>query len=87
MAQYQAKENGRNRVEVFAPALHPMARRRLDHEGALREALLDARIVAHSNPRLIEMAASSVPRPCPVDSSGRGVLSAAEFVPLAESPI
>ena len=35
-AQYQAKENGRNRVERFVPALHPMSRRRLDHEEALR---------------------------------------------------
>ena len=37
MAQYHAKENGRNRVELFVPALHPISRRRLDHEEALRQ--------------------------------------------------
>src|SRR6202034_2863331 len=41
MAQYQAKENGRNRVQLFEPSLHPISRRRVDQEGALRNALLD----------------------------------------------
>src|ERR1019366_8847159 len=52
MAQYQAKENGRNRVELFVPALHPISRRRLDHEEALREALIDGQIIAHFQPQV-----------------------------------
>ena len=86
MAQYQAKENGRNRVEVFAPALHPLARRRLDHEEALRKALLDGQIVAHFQPQVdLEngriVGAEALAR---WNHPDRGVLSAAEFVPLAE---
>ncbi len=86
MAQYHAKENGRNRVELFVPALHPISRRRLDHEEELRHALAVGQIVAHfqpqvdlSNGRIVgaeALARWNHPR--------RGVLAAAEFVPLAE---
>ena len=86
MAQYQAKENGRNRVEVFAPALHPLARRRLDREEALRKALLDGEIVAYFQPQ-VDLANGRVVGAEALarwNHPERGVLSAAEFVPLAE---
>jgi diguanylate cyclase len=86
MAQYQAKENGRNRVQLFEPSLHPIARRRLDQEGALRDALLEGQIVAHFQPQVdLEngriVGAEALARWIHPE---RGVLSAAEFVPLAE---
>lgn len=86
MAQYSAKANGRNRVEVFIPALHPISRRRLDHEGALREALRDGQIVAYLQPQVDLrngriVGAEALAR---WEHPGRGVVSAADFVPLAE---
>ena len=51
-AQYHAKENGRNRVEVFVPTLRPIFRRRLDHERALRQALVEGQIVAYFQPQV-----------------------------------
>jgi predicted signal transduction protein with EAL and GGDEF domain len=86
MAQYHAKENGRNRVELFVPALHPISRRRLDHEEALREALLDGQIVAHFQPQVDLRSGRIVGAEALArwDHPERGVLSAAEFVPLAE---
>ena len=89
MAQYQAKENGRNRVELFAPSLHPIARRRLDQEEALRDALLDGRIVAHFQPQVdLEngriVGAEALAR---WDHPERGVLSAADSSRWPRSPI
>jgi diguanylate cyclase (GGDEF)-like protein len=85
-AQYQAKENGRNRVEVFVPSLNRNARRRLDNEEALRDALNRGQIVAFFQPQ-VELStgrmvgAEALAR---WDHPTRGVLSASEFVPLAE---
>jgi diguanylate cyclase (GGDEF)-like protein len=86
MAQYAAKENGRNRVELFEPSLHPGARRRLDREDALREALADGRVVAHLQPQIdlrtgLVVGAEALAR---WDHRQRGVITAADFVPLAE---
>ncbi|MGO8870024.1 MAG: putative bifunctional diguanylate cyclase/phosphodiesterase [Acidimicrobiales bacterium] len=86
LAQYQAKEDGRNRVERFIPALHATSRRRLDREEALRTALAEHQIVAHFQPQVDLrdgriVGAEALARWHHPD---RGVLSAAEFVPLAE---
>jgi diguanylate cyclase (GGDEF)-like protein len=86
LAQYQAKENGRNRVERFIPALHATSRRRLDREEALRVALAEHQIVAHFQPQVDLrngriVGAEALAR---WNHPDRGVLSAAEFVPLAE---
>ena len=85
-AQYLAKERGRNRVETYSRALHPSTQRRLDQEEELRRALVEGEIVAHFQPQ-IDLSTGRV-----VGAEAlarwnhplRGVLSAAEFVPLAE---
>jgi diguanylate cyclase len=86
MAQYDAKENGRNRVELFVPTLHPTARRRLDQEEALREALRGGQIVAHFQPQVDLRTGRIVGAEALArwNHPERGLLSAAEFVPLAE---
>lgn len=86
LAQYQAKENGRNRVERYVPTLHPGSRRRLDREEALRAAILDGQIVAHFQPQVDLRTGRIVGAEALArwDHPDRGVLAAAEFVPLAE---
>ena len=85
-AQYQAKESGRNRVQVYERALHPMSRRRLDHEEALRGALSEGQIVAYFQPQvdLVSGRIVGVEALARWEHPDRGVLPAAAFVPLAE---
>lgn len=52
LAMYRAKELGRNRAEVFAPALQSAAQQRLDTESALRLALLNDELRLHYQPIL-----------------------------------
>ena len=71
---------------MFVPTLHPMSRRRLDHEEALREALADGQIVAYLQPQ-IDLATGRIVGAEALarwNHPDRGVLSAADFVPLAE---
>ena len=85
-AQYHAKENGRNRVEVFIPTLRPIFRRRLDHEKALRQALVEGQIVAYFQPQ-VELPTGRIVGAEALarwNHPTRGLLTAADFVPLAE---
>jgi diguanylate cyclase (GGDEF)-like protein len=86
MAQYQAKENGRNRVELFAPSLNRTSRRRLDQEEALREALDAGQIVAHLQPQIDLRSGRVVGAEALArwNHPERGLLGAPCFIPLAE---
>jgi len=85
-AQYQAKQKGRNRVEVFDRDLRDALVRRLDQEHDIRVALSDGQIVAWYQP-IVDLhtghivGAEALAR---WHHPTRGLLDAFKFVPLAE---
>lgn len=85
-AMYRAKANGRNRVEAFDARFRAALARRLDDEAELRSALESGRVVSWLQPEVdlhtgrIVGAESLARWLHPV----RGVVSAGDFVPLAE---
>jgi diguanylate cyclase (GGDEF)-like protein len=86
LAQYRAKEDGGNRVEVFVPTLRPISRRRLDNEQMLREAVADGQITAYFQPQIDLQSGHMVS----AEALARwnhpkfGLLGAADFISLAE---
>lgn len=86
VAQYRAKEHGRNRVETFDIELRETIERRIDTEQALRDAIAANEITAWFQP-LVDMHTGAV-----VGAEAlarwvhptRGLIVAPEFIPLAE---
>jgi len=85
-ARYLTKESGRSRVELYVPTLKQASRRRVDHEVALREALVNGQIIAHFQPQ-VDLKTGRI---VGAEALARwnhpqlGMLIAAEFMPLAE---
>ncbi len=85
-ARYLTKESGRSRVELYVPTLQQASRRRVDHEVALREALVNGQIIAHFQPQ-VDLKTGRI---VGAEALARwnhpqlGMLIAAEFMPLAE---
>ena len=84
-AMYRAKEQGRNRAEVYDETIRERARRRLELEAALRDALSTGGIEVHFQPvvsvvdgRVVECEALARWRHAGVDIAPR------EFIPIAE---
>jgi diguanylate cyclase (GGDEF)-like protein/PAS domain S-box-containing protein len=84
-AMYRAKEQGRNRAEVYDDAIRQRARRRLEMEAALRDALRTGAIEVHFQPvvsvtdgRVVECEALARWRDRGVNVEPR------EFIPVAE---
>jgi diguanylate cyclase (GGDEF)-like protein/PAS domain S-box-containing protein len=84
-AMYRAKEQGRNRAEVYDETIRERARRRLELEAALRDALVSGGIQVHFQPvvsvvdgRVVECEALARWRHAGVDVEPR------EFIPVAE---
>jgi EAL domain-containing protein (putative c-di-GMP-specific phosphodiesterase class I) len=86
LAMYRAKDRGRGRWETFDPEMNRYARGRLDSETELAEAVERREFVLHYQP----VVALSSGRVTGVEAlvrwihPRRGVVSPAEFIPLAE---
>ena len=85
-AMYEAKRSGRNRVSMFDPSLQLRARARVEVSAELRRALVENELVLHYQP-LVHVARGAV---CGVEAlvrwghPDRGLLSPADFIPIAE---
>jgi diguanylate cyclase (GGDEF)-like protein/PAS domain S-box-containing protein len=85
-AMYEAKANGRNRVEVFDDALRQRTRHRLRREQDLRRALQQNELEVHYQPELILATREVVGAEALVrwNHPRFGVLAAYEFIDIAE---
>jgi diguanylate cyclase (GGDEF)-like protein len=85
-AMYRAKEQGRNKVEIFSPALLTQAHERLALESALRHAVDSNELVLHYQPK-VDLRSGGI---CGAEALVRwnhpekGLLFPGHFVPLAE---
>ncbi len=86
VAQYRAKESGRNRVEVFDVELRESIQRRVDDEQELRDAIALGQIVAFYQPQVDLRTGEIVGAEALARwlHPERGLLGAPKFVPLAE---
>jgi diguanylate cyclase (GGDEF)-like protein len=86
-AMYAAKQSGRNRYSYFSPSLDRQVARRMETESALRLAFQDGQLELHYQPR-IAMATGAVSGAEALlrwNHPERGLLSAADFLPVAEA--
>jgi diguanylate cyclase (GGDEF)-like protein len=86
LAMYTAKAGGKNRHETFEPAMHATARARLELEAELRHALDENRFIVHYQP-VCELPTGRLVRTEALvrwQHPQRGLISPAEFIPLAE---
>jgi len=86
VAQYRAKQAGRNRIEVFDIQLADAIQRRLDDEHELRAAITNGEICAWFQPE-VELATGRVVAAEALarwHHRTRGLLNASTFAPLAE---
>jgi diguanylate cyclase (GGDEF)-like protein len=86
IAMYAAKTSGKGRLEVFQPELHEGAVRRLSLRGELERAVGHNELVLHYQP-IVELASGHVAGVEALvrwDHPERGLLSPAQFIPMAE---
>jgi diguanylate cyclase (GGDEF)-like protein len=86
LAMYRAKDRGRGRWEVFDPEMNRYARGRLDSETELAQAVERRQFVLHYQPvvSLADGRVTGVEALVRWIHPRRGVVSPAEFIPLAE---
>jgi diguanylate cyclase (GGDEF)-like protein/PAS domain S-box-containing protein len=86
VAMYLAKDRGKGRYELFHEAAHASAFERLEMKAALAEAVRTGALVLHYQP-IVELATGAITG-CEAlvrwDHPVRGLISPAEFIPLAE---
>ena len=85
-AMYRAKERGRARYEMFDPGMREQAVTRLEMENELRRALALGELRVHYQPivRLSDGAVVGSEALVRWDHPERGLISPAEFIPIAE---
>lgn len=84
-ALYQAKRRGRNRIEVFDPALRERMLHRLVMEDELHRAITDEQLRLHWQPivRATDQRTVAVEALLRWEHPARGLLAAADFLPVA----
>ena len=85
-AMYQAKEQGRNNYQLFAPSMNTRIVERLALETGLRRALERREFVVHYQPKANISSGRIVGAEALVrwQDAGRGLVLPGEFIPLAE---
>ncbi|MCO7224883.1 EAL domain-containing protein [Pleionea sp. CnH1-48] len=85
-AMYQAKKNGRNTFEFFTEELNHDAKRRLQMESELRDAVENEEFEVYYQPKVDVVSGKIIAMEALArwNSSSRGVVSPAEFIPIAE---
>ncbi|MCB1800456.1 MAG: EAL domain-containing protein [Gammaproteobacteria bacterium] len=85
-AMYQAKEQGRNTVRFYTPALTAAVNRRMDLETRMRRGLANNEFVVHYQPQ-VEISSGRIVA-CEAlvrwNDPEHGLVSPADFIPLAE---
>ena len=86
VAMYSAKNRGKNRAELFAPAMHVTAMRKLELEAELRRAIDRGEFLVHYQP-IIELETGRIAAMEALvrwAHPERGLLAPGEFITLAE---
>ena len=85
-AMYQAKENGRQRYQFFAPAMNVRAVERQSVEEGLRRALERQELVLHYQPKIDLRTGAIIGSEALIrwTHPTRGLVSPAQFIPIAE---
>ena len=86
-AMYRAKERGRGRIEVFDEAVRSKAETRLATESALRRAVERNEFILHYQP-IVDLASGAMVGAEALlrwQHPDRGLVSPAEFIPIAEA--
>ena len=84
IAMYQAKIAGRNTIRFFAPALQAAVNARAEMEAELRHAINESEFVLYYQPQLDNKRVVGAEALLRWKHPKRGILSPAEFIPLAE---
>jgi diguanylate cyclase (GGDEF)-like protein len=87
LAMYRAKSEGGSRIVTFEPGMHTELVKRLELQDDLARALQEDEIVAHFQPKVDLRTARVIGVEALVrwDHPDRGLVSPAEFLPLAEA--
>ncbi len=86
VAMYMAKENGKGRYQVFEPAMHNTALKRLELKADLQRAVENMEFVLHYQPVIVLETGkiSGVEALVRWQHPQRGIVPPLEFIPLAE---
>jgi EAL domain-containing protein (putative c-di-GMP-specific phosphodiesterase class I) len=86
VAMYMAKSGGKNRYQIFEPAMHAAAMARLELKADLQKALADDQFVLHYQP-IVDLESGQMTGAEALvrwEHPERGLVSPGEFIPVAE---